>query len=558
MKIKKFTKFWPWLLILLLCWWAVKPLFHSGFFSMHDDTQVVRVQQMAQALKDGQFPVRWVKDLGYGYGYPIFNFYAPLAYYIGAIFNLIGFDALAATKIVFGLGIILAGIFMYLLAREFWGVWGGIVSALFYLYAPYHALDIYVRGAVGEFWAMAFLPLVFYGLYRIAQGHRRGVITTALALTAVILVHNLTAMMFIPFLFLMLFILFIFQKDKKRFVIWNLKFVILAAGLAAFYWLPALTEMKLTKVFGQIGGGANWRDHFVFFDQLWASPWGFGGSAPGRLDGMSFMIGKIHLLVAGLVLLIAIAKKKLRPVLLVSLGFLLIVLFLTNDASGFIWQTIPVMAFIQYPWRFLAFSTLAVSFMAGSLISWQPKKLNWWPAVISSVFIIGLLVLNTKYFQPQTFLGVTAAGYINEENIKWKISKISDEYLPKEFPVPQSEEEIAWEKVKVIEGEAEIKSQDFKHHLYQLEIEARTDSQILVNTAYFPGWRIFVDDEKVAPRIEAGRIKFALNPGAHRVILKFVNTPVRRLANLISLLSLAGLGLGMLKYLYGRTRISRD
>src|SRR3990172_3966639 len=119
---------------------------------MHDDTQVVRVQQMAQALRDGQFPVRWVADLGYGYGYPIFNFYSPLPYYIGGFFNLIGFDALVATKIMFALGILLSGIFMYFLAREFWGEVGGIVSGLFYVYAPYHALDIYVRGAVDEFW----------------------------------------------------------------------------------------------------------------------------------------------------------------------------------------------------------------------------------------------------------------------------------------------------------------------------------------------------------------------------------------------------------------------
>jgi uncharacterized membrane protein len=148
------------IIVLLLSSWAVGPFFHPGFFPIHDNTQVVRVQQMALALRDDQLPVRWVADLGYGFGYPIYNFYAPLAYYVGAFFNLIGFSALMGAKLMMILGVLLAGLFMYLLAREFWGEMGGIISGLFYVYAPYHAVDVYVRGAVAEFWAMAFLPIL--------------------------------------------------------------------------------------------------------------------------------------------------------------------------------------------------------------------------------------------------------------------------------------------------------------------------------------------------------------------------------------------------------------
>ena len=66
---------------------TVLPLFHLGFFNIHDDAQIQRVFEMKTALSDGMFPVRWVADLGYGYGYPIFNFYGPLPYYVGAIFS---------------------------------------------------------------------------------------------------------------------------------------------------------------------------------------------------------------------------------------------------------------------------------------------------------------------------------------------------------------------------------------------------------------------------------------------------------------------------------------
>ena len=95
-----FKKLFPLIIILTLSFFAVKPLLLPGFFPMHDDTQVARVFEMGKVLQNGIFPVRFVPDLGYGYGYPIFNFYAPLAYYIGASFIFLGFDALLATKIM--------------------------------------------------------------------------------------------------------------------------------------------------------------------------------------------------------------------------------------------------------------------------------------------------------------------------------------------------------------------------------------------------------------------------------------------------------------------------
>lgn len=530
MMIKKIKLLLPLIVVLLLSFWAIKPLFHQGFFPMHDDTQVARVQQMTQALKDGQFPVRWVGDLGYGYGYPLFNFYAPLPYYIGALFNLIGFDALMATKIMMGLAIILAGVFMYFLAREFWGKWGGIISALFYVYAPYRAVDIYVRGAVGEFWAMAFLPLVFLGFWRIYKKRKSGVIISALGFAAVILSHNLTALMVVPFIL--------------PFMICYPRFAILALSLSAFYWLPALAEMNLTRVFGQIGGGADFHDHFVYLDQLWASPWGFGGSAPGRLDGMSFMIGKLHLLVI-FISLILIPRAR---ILIFSLIAFILAAFLTTGYSQPIWEAIPILAFVQYPWRFLSLAVLATAFAAGSAMAVFKKQK--FALLTAAVLISGLLFLNTKYFQPQFFTGLTSAQYLAEEKIKWETSKISDEYLPKDFSIPTNRDEVAWGKLVVLSGKAQISHFNLKSHQYNFDLKVQAPTEILVNVAYFPGWKVWANQREMTSVIVDGRIRLSFAPGDYQVVLKFTDTPIRRLANFISLLSLAGLVVGVLKYLY--------
>jgi len=561
MRFKKASIIYCLLLIVCLSYFAVRPLFHSGFFPMHDDTQVVRVFEMAQSLKDGQFPVRWVAGLGYGFGYPLFNFYAPLAYYFGAFFILAGFNALIATKIMFGFGLVAAGVFMYFLVKEFWGSAAGVVAGLFYIYAPYHAVDVYVRGAVGEFWAMVFLPLVFLGVYKIFRGDRWGIIVGALGFTGVILSHNLTTLMLIPFLFLIWLALFAFSKDKKQFGVWSLEFGALAVGLAAFYWLPALKEMTFTKVYGQIGGGADWRDHFVFPDQLWASPWGFGGSAPGRLDGMSFMVGKIHLLALLISLLVAVwvwRKRRKKEVFVLFSAFFvfLVAVFLTTKFSYFFWQLEPEMAFIQYPWRFLIFAILAASFIVGALPAFFGNSGHRY--VVAAGMVALLILFNVKYFQPRVYFNKTSADYINVRNIKWKTSRISDEYLPKNFPVPRNENEAAWEKIKVLSGEAEIKTIMAHASFSRFIVDAKTEAKILINTAYFPGWQLKVDGRSVKPEVRQGKMEFSVALGKHQIELSLVNTPVRRTANLISFFSIGLLIVSVLKYGYGRNRVGSD
>lgn len=219
------------IIVLILSFWAIRPFFIPGFFPIHDDTQVARVFEMGKVLKNGVFPVRWVPDLGYGYGYPIFNFYAPLAYYVGAAFMFLGFDALIATKIMMVLGVVLAGIFMYFLVREFFGEFGGIVSGLFYIYAPYHAVDIFVRGDVAEFWAYAFIPLAFLGFYK------KNILLGVMGFAGLILSHNLTALMVTPFLLIVILLNYLFvHGDKKNSSIYKILLIVILGLGPAFYF----------------------------------------------------------------------------------------------------------------------------------------------------------------------------------------------------------------------------------------------------------------------------------------------------------------------------------
>ncbi len=158
-KVKKSQTLFFLLLLVALSLFSWRYLLKPGYFSMHDDMQIMRIFELDKCVKDGQLPCRWVPDLGYSYGYPLFNYYPPLPYYLGEVFHLLGFSFIDSVKILFGLGFILSGIFMFFLAREFWGEWGGFLSAIFYIYAPYHAVDVYVRGAMVKHSALVWFPL---------------------------------------------------------------------------------------------------------------------------------------------------------------------------------------------------------------------------------------------------------------------------------------------------------------------------------------------------------------------------------------------------------------
>src|SRR3989338_11447482 len=88
------------------------PLLKSGLFLMHDDQHVARLFVFDEALKATQFPVRWVNGLGFGFGYPLFNFYPPLIYILGEIFHLAGFSFINSIKLVFFSGVFFSGVSM--------------------------------------------------------------------------------------------------------------------------------------------------------------------------------------------------------------------------------------------------------------------------------------------------------------------------------------------------------------------------------------------------------------------------------------------------------------
>jgi len=162
---------------------------------------LVRLHQLVVNLRAGVFPARWMPDAAYGLGYPFFNFYASLPYYIAALFKLLGFGFISAIKLTQILGFLTAAASMYPLAKRlFHQEASAILAALAYTYAPYHLVNVYVRGdALSEFYAFVFYPLILWALLRLRDSFSVVNITcVALAYGALILTHNVSALIFSP------------------------------------------------------------------------------------------------------------------------------------------------------------------------------------------------------------------------------------------------------------------------------------------------------------------------------------------------------------------------
>lgn len=500
------------IIVLILSIPMIRPLVTGGYFPMHDDTQIARVVTMGKALRDGQFPVRWVSDLGYGYGYPIYNFYAPLPYYVGGFFYALGIDGLTATKLMMGIGLVAAGFAMYVVMANLVGISGGILSAALYMYAPYHAVQAYIRGSVGEYYALIFLPVILFGLWR------KKILVASVGIAGLILSHTILG--YIGMLLVGIAALVI----RRRFA-WIS--VLLGLGMSAFFWLPAITEMHYTNVSSVVNLTAQVKDHFVCLPQLWNSQWGYGGSAPGCLDGLSFKLGKVHL---GMALLGVAAFSGVLAI--AGLLIVLVSVFMMLPVSAGVWNVVPLFSYVQYPWRFLAFAIFGLSLMAGFSVIVFRRKLVRWVFVIFSIALV--LFVEGKRFSPQEVIMQPSGFYESPDDIQGRVSKISDEYLPPELIRPTAAFETPRELISPSDSYV-VTVLENKTTYKKIAFQANGNQDIRINVAHFPGWHYIVNVDNVLPQLDQGLPVIPVLSGESVVQMYFSNTPVRTLANGISI-----------------------
>lgn len=489
----------PLIIVGVLSFPAVLYLIHPGFPQTDDGNwMIIRFSAFYEALRDGQFPVRWLGRLNNGYGYPVANFLYPGFMYLGIPLAVITSSFVTTIKLLFGLFMIGSSCGAYLWLRQRFSSFASTVGALVYLYTPYHLYDATVRGSLGELMALAVVPFVLWAIDKSSH------LLTAGFLGVLLISHNSLAVLFLP---IIICYQYLANRERNESGITSWIGIVLGVGTSIFFWLPALSDLSAT-VFSKVTV-AQWHEYFADFS----------------------LIGIVTILVVAIAgYLLLIKRERHTPnneLIYIFTIWLLLSVILSSNISTFIWELLPVQ-FIQFPFRFLSLAVVSLAFVAAWIIN-RISRFNIYTGVV-----IVLITVLSGY--PYLF----AKEYQNHDEgfyaTNMDTTTVKNEYMPidvKEIPLEYSSEKIV--------TDAKATEHLKKNNRFSFTTQSSSSANVTVKQVYFPGWKAFVDNSETSliPSDPHGFISFTVPEGEHRVDVSFTETPLRIMANSISLLSLA-------------------
>lgn len=563
---RRLAQRWPWAdrrlaLALLLTIPALLPLTAPGyFFEAHDGRHsVFWLFQFDAAFRDGALWPIWVPDHVLGFGYPLWLVYTPLAFFVAEAFHLLGLGLTNAVKAAWALWFLVGAVGVYRLARRWWGPVPALVASLAYTYAPYHLVDIYVRAAYAEFAALALAPWALLGVAAVWDEPRpRTVALAALALGALLLTHSAAPAVFLPLIVGLaawkgLLALWVRPaalagpaaalRRMTRSALWTALAFALGLGLALIFWLPALAERRYIQEASWLRGTYDYARHFVYPGQLLSTFWGFGFSLPGPDDGMSFSLGlvpwgmgAVGALAAWGAVRPALSVRRAEAAYLALAGLVAILAML--PAARPAWAAFPLAASIQFPWRLLAVTTIALALLVGAGVHWLESR-SAGASPFPVLLALTIVLASFPYTQPRlTSIRPEDESVlaIVEFEAKYPDMRGMTSFAqrnPSEATSPLIAQYLAGEPLRraaIISGAGEVLEQAARANSAWARVRADSPVRLRFYTNYFPGWQATVDSRPVAIGADApdGLIGLDLPAGEHDVRLQFGPTPVRQ------------------------------
>jgi hypothetical protein len=523
----------------------VKSYFHRGIPYTHDgENHLARFANYKLALKEGQLPPRFAPNLMNHYGYPVFNYNYPLANLASVPFSFFKVSYVMTFKIIMTLSVAggLLGVWLWLDALQF-SRQAKMAGLILWGITPYLVTSILYRGNIGEVMAVSLVPWILLKIEKLATPKTRvwswTLVTLSLVMTAFLLSHNVTAVFGVPLVIGYAALRFRTKQTWLQLVSSGL----LAVGLSLWFWLPALIE-KSEVVLDRAGLSQNYAHHFPTFKQLLFSPIGFGFSYPGVIDSLSMAIGLVQvvaLLVATLLWFRYATGSFDRHqawVKWVILGGWGLVILQLKVSQG-LWEVLPMVRFIQFPWRLTLF-LMPVTTLA---CAWLWDKIGEKGRRV----LIALILI-----QVMTMSRLQAVDHVYKTNQDYEAFTQSTTTLNENMPTSFKYLQIGdWQPTAIIgAGNGQVIVESWKGSDRKYRVIASTAVTILEPTMRFSGWLTtvqsnsataqvveYIDDETIQ-----GRIAYHLKPGEYEVRSRFTQSTWPRLVgNSVSGLTWLGL-----------------
>ncbi len=436
------------LLVLLYPVWSIMLRPDLDLWATDDaaETHLQRIYAMRLAFGETLAFPRWIPDLYRGYGYPVFNFYSPIVYWVGYLLTVTGVSVWNAFRLI-GLGSIVSGaIGTYYLVRVTCQHQDGtcrslpaVVASLVYVLAPYpFVINIYLRGNLPEALSLGLVPWFLLAVDQCFIAARRATIRTVLiaAVTGatIVLTHQLSGL-----LALGAAIVWIVARVATSPSTLRLGFArvalggLVSGGLLASTGIPSILELpavhyenatmpiaqlleKLVDISGStprpiilhgpavpvLPGAVDWA-------WMYRYPWGIAPTFAPMKPASTHMVIAVTTLVSLSVIGIAgtlrrrrndvsavvVALPVLGPVLLLTVTW-----FCTTTWSETLWLNLPALRLVQFPWRLYGPFSLGVALGVAMVLEGASKFGRLangasWVAAVMAVLLLGVASLGS-------------------------------------------------------------------------------------------------------------------------------------------------------------------
>ena len=533
----------PYLILPLAALIAVYPLLFHGCSCGHDfDFHILSWFEAARQFAHGNLHPHWAYTPAYNAGEPRFVFYPPISWTIGAILGLI-LPWTWAPIIYTWLALTAAGLSLYYLAREFAPSHAALLAASFYLVNPYTLFTAYERTAYAELLAAAWIPLLLHAILR--SDDKGGVTIPRIAIPVALLwLTDAPAAVMSCYALALIAIIRLIQTTPKSnhpdasqsrtsLALNTSAGTLLGLGLAAFYILPAAYERRYVHIAMAIIPGMRIQDNFLFHHM--ADP-----DHDLVLHTVSIIaVILIALTVAALIAAKRATETRISSALLFTLAALtLTIAFLLTPLSVPLWNHLPELLFLQFPWRLLAILAavlcVAVAIALGSL------KIKATPAIILALVIAATLTATAyRLFQQPCDTTDTVAASLalfrsnagtDPTDEYTPVTADNDSFAPNNPPSWLALNPNAKAPSNSTPGPAPT----------HLTIATPIPQTLILNLRDYPAWRITRNGEPVAAREQRddGLIAIPLPTGQSQIAIKESQPLDRTVGDILSVIAI--------------------
>ena len=522
---------------------VVVPFLHFGIPSGHDfEFHFHSWLEAADAWRNGLMYPHWAALEHYDYGEARFIFYPPLSWSLGSALGFVLPWKLVPAAYIW-IALTLSGASMFLLARQWFSRADALFAAAFYAANPYHLVIVYWRSAFAELLAAAYLPLLVLFALQSEEGRARVIAPLSLILAAGWLTNIPSAVM-MNYSVALLLLWIAIRNRSFRVLGYGAASVALGAAMAAVYLLPAWHQQSWVNLDQVLSPGVRPQDNFLF--ALTPDP------DHNQFNRLVSVVAVWEMAILGAAFVLGRRERHeaiFWPLVLWSTVASVLMISFTLP----LWQHLPELRFVQFPWRWLL--CLNVALAVAIVLGFR----RLWLRIAISMVAFGAVVLGWH--------SIMRPWWDNAADIQEMVDNQSDrignegvdEYVPAKVDssdVDQNASQVRFEG----EGKTGIQVVKWRAEDRMINADAHAPGRLVLRLFNYPNWRVevngIVEHSETAP--QTGLLVVPIHAGVNRIHISWAEGWDRKVGGAISIVAFGLVGIWSYRCRRSRAERSRE